>query len=84
MTFKERYEQETTWHGRVIVMELFHLAMRQREKGWTVTKTAEAFDCSIGLVSENLRLAHAIHGNEKLLNCESRQDALRKLNGRNK
>lgn len=82
VTFKERYDQETTWHGKVIVMELFHLAMRQRQKWWTITKTAEAFNCSIGLVSENLRLAHAIHENEKILSCESRQEALRRLNGR--
>lgn len=62
-------------------MELYHLAMTQREKGWTLTKTAEAFEVSIGLVSENLRLALAIHVNESLISCDSRQDALRRING---
>lgn len=83
MTFVERYQKETTWHGRATVMSLYHMAMSHREKGWTITKTAEHFSVSIGLVSENLRLAHALHLNEKLIKCESRQEALRKINGRN-
>lgn len=81
MTFQERYDSETTWHGRATVMEIYHLTMSNRFKNWTITKTAHAFQCSIGLVSENLRLAHAIHITEDILQCESRQQALRKLNG---
>jgi hypothetical protein len=81
MTFKDRYSQESTWHGKVTVMEIYHLAMSQRVKGWTISKTAEHFECSIGLVSENLRLAQAIHSDEKFLKCESRQEALKRLNG---
>jgi hypothetical protein len=78
MTFKERYDIETTWHGKVTVMEIYHLAMCQRVKGWTITNTAEHFECSIGLVSENLRLAQSIHSDPKILKCESRQEALKK------
>jgi hypothetical protein len=62
-------------------MELYHLAMSQREKGWTITKTAQQFNCSIGLVSENLKLASAIHIKPSLLKIESRQDALKRING---
>ena len=63
-------------------MELYHLAMCQRERGkWTVTKTAEHFKCSIGLVSENLRLAHAFHKNAALIQSPNRQEALKRLNG---
>lgn len=80
MTFVEKYSNESTWHGKALVMEIFHLAMIHRVKGWTVTKTAEEFQCSIGLVSENLRLALAIHSNDKILQCKSRQDALKHLN----
>lgn len=79
MTFKERYSSETTWHGRVTVMEIYHLAMNQREKGWNLSKTAEYFECSIGLVSENLQLAKAIHEKDTILKCETRQEALKKL-----
>jgi hypothetical protein len=79
MTFKELYTNESTWHGKVTVMEIYHLTMCHREKGWTLTKTAKHFECSIGLVSENLRLAYAIHSDDKILKCESRQVALKKI-----
>jgi hypothetical protein len=82
MTFKERYTNESTWHGKVTIMEIYHLAMCHRERNWTVTKTAEHFECSIGLVSENLRLAYTIHLDDKILKCESRQAALKKLSNR--
>lgn len=82
MTFVERYKQESTWHGKVIVIELFHLAMSQRDKTWTLTKTAEAFNVSTGLVSENLRLADAIHLYPSFFQIPTRQEALNKLNGR--
>jgi hypothetical protein len=82
MTFKERYQREATWHGRAMIMEIYHLAMSTRETRWTITKTAEHFQVSIGLVSENLRLAHAMHDDDRIIKCESRQDALKKLNGR--
>lgn len=79
MTFVEKYNSETTWHGKAMIMEIYHLAMTQRLKNWTITKTAEHFSVSIGLVSENLRLAHAIHDDPNILAIPSRQEALRKL-----
>lgn len=79
MTFIERYEQEKTWHGRALVMEIYHLAMISRVKSWTVTKTAEHFNVSIGLASENLRLAQAIHDRPSILEVPSRQEALNKV-----
>jgi len=79
MTFLERYNQEHTWHGKAMVMEIYHLAMSSRSRDWTITKTAEHFGVSIGLVSENLRLAHAIHINDTIITIPSRTEALRKL-----
>jgi len=81
ISFLDRYQAEPTWHGRAMIMEIYHLAMSHRNNQWTVAKTASHFNCSVGLVSENLKLAEAIHSNERLLNCESRQKALRRLNG---
>jgi hypothetical protein len=78
-SFLERYQSEKTWHGKVQVMEIFHLAMLYRWGDWTLSKTARHFEVSIGLVSENLRLALAIHTSDAILKCESRQDALKKL-----
>ena len=82
MTFPERYQQESTWHGKAMVMEIYHLTMTHHIKGWTIKLTAEHFGVSIGLVSENLKLAHALHINERLVKCETRQEALKKLNGK--
>lgn len=79
MTFLEKYNQETTWYGRATVMEIYHLAQTVRNKGWTIAKTAEAFQVSVGLVSENLKLANAIHFDERILRCESRHEALKKV-----
>lgn len=79
VSFTERYYSDKTWQGRVMVMEIFHLAAISSDRNWTVGKTASFFGVSIGLASENLRLADAIHRNEKLLECKTRQEALRKL-----
>lgn len=59
-------------------MEIYHLAMSHREKGWTQTNTARDFNVSIGLVSENLRLAHLIHSHSNIIHCKSRQEAIEK------
>lgn len=79
MTFLDKYRQAATWHDRALVMEIYHLAMTQREKKWSVTKTAQYFQVSIGLASENLRLAHAIHDNHDIVQIKHRQDALKRL-----
>jgi hypothetical protein len=63
-------------------MEIYHLAMTTRSKNWTITKTAEHFQCSIGLVSENLRLAELLHTDHTLSTLPTRQDALKRLNGK--
>jgi hypothetical protein len=85
MTFLERYQSETTWQGKIFVMEIFHLAKCQRDKDWTITKTASHFECSIGLVSENLRLAKYLHEIPPTLVIQTRQEALKRMqNGRSK
>lgn len=82
MTFLERYNQETTWQGKATVMGLYHLAMKQRHKSWTITLTAEYFGVSIGLVSENIQLADAMHKWEIIGKQRTRNEALRCLAGR--
>ena len=82
MTFRERYFKSETWHEKALVMEIYHLAMRQRTNHiQTVSDTAKYFGVSIGLVSENLRLAEAIHKNPNLIQSNNRQEALKNLNG---
>lgn len=82
MTFYERYGLEPEWYGKVLVMEIYHLTMRQRRNKWTITDTAKYFHCSIGLVSENLKIARALHQNNELVELLTRKEALRKINGR--
>lgn len=80
VTFKERYQQEETWQNKVRVMELYHLTHVQLNSNWTLAYTASYFEVSIGLVSENLKLACALHDDEKLFEkIETREKALRKL-----
>ena len=79
MTFYDRYASEDTWHGRAMIMEIYHLAQSRRNKTWTIRNTADYFEVSMGLVSENLRLAQSIHAKPELIKLPTRQDALRKL-----
>ena len=79
MTFVEKYHIADNWHDKVLIMSLFHTVMSSSDDSWTLSKTAKEFEVSIGLVSENLKLALAIDKNPKLLKIETRQDALKKL-----
>ena len=82
MTFKEKYDQSKTWQEKVSIMEAFHLVGTVKHEEWTISHTAVYFDVSLGLVSENLRLAAALFKFPTIANCETRQLALKKLNGR--
>lgn len=79
MDYLERYQKETQWYYRVILLEVYHIHMASKMPGWTVTKTAGYFKISISLVSENLSLAEAIHQHPELMNCESRSKALKQM-----
>lgn len=79
MTFQEKYKQVKTWHDRVLVMEIYHLAMVARRKKWPISLTAKYFGCSVGLVSENLKLAQAIHKDPTIIKVESRDKALKEI-----
>lgn len=82
-SFLERYMVEDTWYGKAAVMEIYHLTMCYRMKSikenWTVMDTSKYFEVSVGLVSENLQLAEFAHLHPKIVNCKSRQEALKKL-----
>lgn len=60
-------------------MEIFHMGSKMKDCRWTIGMTAEKFNVSIGLVSENLRLADALHRQPKLMNIETRAEALSKI-----
>lgn len=79
MTFLDKYYAATSWQEKVTIMEIYHLAMRNRHKDWTINKTAKDFGVSIGLVSENIRLAQAIHHDSSFMAIGRRADALRRI-----
>jgi len=81
VTFIEKYQNESTWYGKILIMGIYHTVMCQKyPKEWTLHHTANDFGVSIGLTSENIRLAVALDTNPGLINCKSRADALDKLN----
>lgn len=85
MTFAEKYHKERRWHGKVLIMEIGHFAMSKKyktdyNKDWTIKQTAAVFGVSVGLVSENLKLADAIHRHaDAMLESPDRKTALFKL-----
>jgi hypothetical protein len=79
MKLKNRYREAKAWYSKVVVMEIYHLAKISQDPKWTVGKTAKYFDCSIGLTSENLQLAEALHSNKELVMQNSRNEALKFL-----
>jgi len=79
MTFIERYKKEETWYGKAIIMGIYHTVMCQKNKDWALIDTANDFQVSIGLVSENIRLALALDKDKNLINCKTRQIALEKI-----
>jgi len=82
MTFREKFQSSSEWHERASIMSTYHYAMKIMETRWTIRKTAKYFRVSIGLTSENLRLANAVLDNGDLIRVKTRQAALDRLNGR--
>lgn len=58
-------------------MTLYHQTMRMNfANNWKLSDTAEYFNVSIGLVSENIKLSNAIDEDIRLTKCKTRQQAL--------
>lgn len=78
MTYRDKFHSLENWKQKVLLVELFHLLMLSKRKGWNATKTANYFKVSIALVSENLKLA--VHLRNGILDeCKSRDKALKRL-----
>jgi len=85
VTFKQKYKEITTWQEKAVLISLYHTAMCMKYKAWTLQDTAAHFEVSIGLVSENIRIAKHIDSTEdgpKLMKCETREKALKYLEKR--
>ena len=82
MDYLTEYKDTKSWVRKAILMNLLHTT-RKLKGHWSVSLTAQFFDVSIGLVSENLKLAKAFDGRPELMKCESRQKALDVMERRN-
>lgn len=78
MKYKEKFKLSHNWKEKIFLVSMFHSKQLLRTKNkWKVRDTANYFNVSIGLISENLMLAREI---ESIDDCKSRASALRKLN----
>ena len=65
------------WLDRAIQVHKFHIAQMKEEPSWTIVKTADALNRSIGSVSQDLLLASWSKTHEKpLRKCKSMNEAL--------
>lgn len=74
--FFSRYNEQREWHRKVLVMQMYHALCLHSNKHWKLGDTAKYFGVSIGLVSENLRLAKAFDDKPEIMKLDSRQKAL--------
>lgn len=79
MTFVEKYHNEDRWYNKVLIMAMYHNVAIMRYPEWTLQKTATVFDVSIGLVSENIKLAEYLDKGSSIINCRTRTEALDKV-----
>jgi hypothetical protein len=82
ISFKEQFDKERLWDKRSVIIEIYHLSMTSKNKGWGVVETANYFKVSIGHVSENLKLARALHRDPTLADRhKTRYKALAEIQG---
>lgn len=76
--YKEKFDNETDWRKKVLIVEFFHLLQLTKHPSWRVRDTAFVLNKSIGLISEDLMLAKAIQSGE-IEECTSRHKAIKLL-----
>jgi len=65
------------WIERAVDIHRFHIQQLKDEPHWTIEKTAQALNRSIGSVSQDLLLASWLKTHDKQLRrCSSMRDAL--------
>lgn len=81
MTYREKYSNCKTWFGRVRVMHLYHTVKTSLSKSHTVADTANYFNVSTGLVSENINIGNHMKHVKKLGSRKKALDYLRSNDG---
>lgn len=66
-----------SWIERAVEINHFHIHQLKEEPHWTIEKTANALNRSIGSVSQDLLIARWLKTHEKQIRrCSSMRDAL--------
>jgi hypothetical protein len=66
-----------SWIDRAVEIKKFHVQQLKNESNWTLQKTAEALNRSIGSISQDLLIASWLKTHDKQLRrCSSMRDAL--------
>lgn len=66
-----------TWIERAVEIRSFHIQCCLDDEKWTIAKTAQALNRSIGSISQDLLIASFLKTHEKQLRrCSSLRDAL--------
>lgn len=74
---RAEYHQTTIWWKKALLIHLYHSSQKVLDRKWNITKTARDLGVSIGLVSEDLRLAELIQTDDSIKTIyKSRLDAL--------
>lgn len=73
MTYKQKYDSCKTWQEKCLIINLYHCLMVLEHDDWQMRQTAKYFNISLGLVSEDIKLAIHI---ELVKSCKYRKDAL--------
>jgi len=76
MTFKEAFNKAETWQKKIVLISLYHNRCLAKHHTWHISDTAKYFECSIALISENLKLNNHY---DDVKDCKSRNEALIKL-----
>lgn len=78
--FVDKFNTTLSWKTKVKVVAFYHQLKVLQDKDWTIRKTANYFNVSIGLISENLLISkHLDKLDEK---CNSRNKALQLIRKR--
>lgn len=64
------------WKHQVKSIEAFHLFQMVNEKDWSIRKTSKMLNRSLGGVSEDLRLSHALRIYPEVNDISTRIDAM--------
>jgi len=81
MSFKSEYEIETRWNFRCLLVSAYHNSNLLINIHHRQIDTANYFCKSLATISEDLKIARALHDG---LEFTSRNDAIKRINGRRK